>query len=183
MGIRPRLVVATDPVDSRGGCRGYLFRNMANSDPYWRMKEVFADALDKAPADREAFVQAACAGDAAMLARVLELLGVHQKAATLHLGHASIGNIQDLPISERIGESIGPYKLIQLIGEGGFGRVYLAEQEQPVHRRVALKIIKIGMDTQQVIARFEQERQALAVMDHPNIAKVFDAGATSTGRP
>ena len=78
---------------------------------------------------------------------------------------------------------IGPYKLLQAIGEGGFGTVYMAEQEHPVRRRVALKIIKLGMDTRQVIARFEAERQALAMMDHPNIAKVFDAGATETGRP
>ena len=85
--------------------------------------------------------------------------------------------------SERPGEMIGPYKLLQLIGEGGFGTVYMAEQEHPVRRRVALKIIKLGMDTRQVIARFEAERQALAMMDHPGIAKVFDAGATATGRP
>src|SRR5262249_10206585 len=78
---------------------------------------------------------------------------------------------------------IGPYKLLQQIGEGGFGTVWMAEQEQPVRRRVALKIIKIGMDTKEVIARFEQERQALAMMEHPSIAKVFDAGATRYGRP
>src|SRR5438309_7504519 len=81
------------------------------------------------------------------------------------------------------GEKIGHYRLLQQIGEGGCGIVYLAEQEEPVHRRVALKIIKLGMDTKQVIARFEAERQALALMDHPNIAKVLDAGATDSGRP
>jgi serine/threonine protein kinase/WD40 repeat protein len=85
--------------------------------------------------------------------------------------------------TEKIGEKIGPYKLLQQIGEGGCGIVYMAEQENPVRRRVALKVIKLGMDTKQVIARFEAERQALALMDHPNIAKVFDAGATKTGRP
>jgi serine/threonine protein kinase/Tol biopolymer transport system component len=84
---------------------------------------------------------------------------------------------------EGLGSRIGPYKLLQSIGEGGFGVVYMAEQEQPIRRRVALKIIKLGMDTKQVIARFETERQALAMMDHPNIAKVLDAGATETGRP
>ena len=78
---------------------------------------------------------------------------------------------------------IGPYKLLQKLGEGGFGVVYMAEQEQPILRRVALKIIKLGMDTKNVIARFEAERQALALMDHPNIAKVLEAGATDTGRP
>src|SRR6516162_7719377 len=80
-------------------------------------------------------------------------------------------------------ERIGPYKLLQQIGEGGFGIVYMAEQDQPVHRRVALKIIKPGMDSRQVVARFEAERQALAMMDHQNIAKVHDAGATDAGRP
>src|SRR4051812_44073358 len=89
----------------------------------------------------------------------------------------------DALVHEAPGTQIGPYKLIQRIGEGGFGSVFLAEQERPVRRRVALKIIKLGMDTRQVVARFEQERQALAVLDHPNIAKVFDAGATETGRP
>ena len=87
------------------------------------------------------------------------------------------------PITEGPGSRIGPYKLLQKIGEGGMGTVYMAEQEKPVRRRVALKIIKPGMDTDQVVARFEAERQALALMDHNNIAKVFDAGATETGRP
>jgi len=87
------------------------------------------------------------------------------------------------PLREGPGGRIGPYKLLQLIGEGGFGAVFMAEQERPVVRRVALKVIKLGMDTHQVVARFDQERQALALMDHPNIAKVFDAGATETGRP
>ncbi|MEL7474048.1 MAG: hypothetical protein AAGK04_12090, partial [Planctomycetota bacterium] len=81
------------------------------------------------------------------------------------------------------GTHIGPYKLIKSIGEGGFGSVFLAEQERPVVRKVALTIIKLGMDTREVVARFEQERQALAILDHPNIAKVFDAGATEPGRP
>jgi eukaryotic-like serine/threonine-protein kinase len=86
-------------------------------------------------------------------------------------------------LSEGPGTRIGQYKLLQLIGEGGFGSVFLAQQEHPVQRKVALKVIKLGMDTRQVVARFEQERQALAILDHPNIAKVFDAGATDTGRP
>ncbi|MBS0197193.1 MAG: serine/threonine protein kinase [Planctomycetes bacterium] len=86
-------------------------------------------------------------------------------------------------LREGPGTRIGPYKILQLIGEGGFGSVFMAQQEQPVRRKVALKIIKLGMDTRQVVARFEQERQALAILDHPNIAKVFDAGATETGRP
>src|SRR5437867_4208986 len=87
------------------------------------------------------------------------------------------------PIDERPGTMIGRYKLLEKVGEGGFGVVYVAEQREPVKRRVALKIIKLGMDTKQVVARFEAERQALALMDHPNIAKVLDAGATDAGRP
>src|SRR5580700_7153908 len=86
-------------------------------------------------------------------------------------------------LPERVGSVIGPYKLLQKLGEGGFGAVYMAEQERPVRRMVALKIIKPGMDTGQVIARFESERQALAIMDHPNIARVLDVGATDSGRP
>ena len=86
-------------------------------------------------------------------------------------------------VVERIGSVIGRYKLLQEIGQGGFGVVYMAEQVEPVRRMVALKIIKAGMDTREVIARFEAERQALALMDHPNIARVLDAGATETGRP
>src|SRR5208337_567611 len=85
--------------------------------------------------------------------------------------------------TEKAGDRIGPYKLLQQIGEGGCGVVYMAEQEEPVRRQVALKVIKLGMDTKSVIARFEAERQALALMDHPNIAKVLEAGATETGRP
>src|SRR5207237_83928 len=88
-----------------------------------------------------------------------------------------------VPGEERLGTMIGRFKLLEKVGEGGFGVVYVAEQREPVKRRVALKIIKLGMDTRQVVARFEAERQALALMDHPNIAKVLDAGATDNGRP
>src|SRR5881394_3603194 len=87
------------------------------------------------------------------------------------------------PVTEKPGDRIGRYKLLQQIGEGGMGIVYMAEQEEPIRRRVALKVIKLGMDTRDVVARFEAERQALALMDHPNIARVFDGGATDTGRP
>src|SRR2546427_13072284 len=95
----------------------------------------------------------------------------------------SVGATPMVNLAEKIGERIGRYKLLQQIGEGGCGVVYMAEQEEPLRRRVALKVIKLGMDTRQVVARFEAERQALALMDHPNIAKVYDAGATATGRP
>src|SRR5436189_148576 len=91
--------------------------------------------------------------------------------------------VLSLPPEEKLGDKIGRYKILQKLGEGGCGVVYMAEQTEPVRRRVALKVIKLGMDTKQFIARFEAERQALALMDHPNIAKVLDAGATETGRP
>src|SRR5207344_296299 len=87
------------------------------------------------------------------------------------------------PVSEDVGTQIGPYKLLEQIGEGGFGVVFMAEQQRPLHRKVALKILKRGMDTRQVVARFEAERQALALMDHPHIARVLDAGETPSGRP
>src|SRR5438045_6234157 len=94
------------------------------------------------------------------------------------------GNIPTtLPVSEKPGDQIGRYKLLQKLGEGGCGVVYMAEQQEPVKRRVALKVIKLGMDTKDVVTRFEAERQALALMDHANIARVLDAGATETGRP
>ena len=95
----------------------------------------------------------------------------------------SVGHRSTVVVTEKPGDRIGRYKLLEQIGEGGCGVVFMAEQAEPVRRRVALKIIKLGMDTRQVIARFEAERQALALMDHPNIAKVLDAGATDTGRP
>src|SRR5215469_101966 len=99
--------------------------------------------------------------------------------STLTAGHGlAQSQLTALP-----GDRFGPYKVLEEIGQGGCGAVFIAEQEQPVRRRVALKVIKLGMDTRQVIARFEAERQALAMMDHPNIAKVLDAGATDTGRP
>ena len=96
---------------------------------------------------------------------------------------APVARAEEIPFSESAQPVIGRFRLLEKIGEGGFGVVYVAEQKTPVRRRVALKIIKLGMDTRQVVARFEAERQALAMMDHPNIAKVFDAGATETGRP
>ena len=97
---------------------------------------------------------------------------------------ANVAGEQGFPsIAERLGARIGRYKLLEQIGEGGFGVVWMAEQEEPLRRRVALKIIKPGMDTREVVARFEAERQALAMMEHPNIASVFDGGATETGRP
>src|SRR5208283_5644534 len=113
-----------------------------------------------------------------------KLASVAQPAAAEGVMPGSTGTIRlpGIP-TEKAGDRIGPYKLLQQIGEGGCGVVYMAEQEEPVRRQVALKVIKLGMDTKSVIARFEAERQALAMMDHPNIARVLDAGSTEAGRP
>ncbi|HTV39991.1 MAG TPA: protein kinase [Candidatus Sulfotelmatobacter sp.] len=151
-----------------------------------REEEIFEAALKLPEGDRAAYVDSACGGDAAMRARVTELVTAHAAAGSFMDGpvvSAKKTIVVSLPLDEKPGDKIGRYKLLQQIGEGGCGVVYMAEQEEPVRRRVALKVIKLGMDTKSVIARFEAERQALAMMDHPNIAKVLDAGATETGRP
>ena len=160
---------------------------------------LFNAALELPDAERAAYLEKACAGDARLLHRLLALLGAHTSAGDF-LGEPALARTtgmapgpfrnylqsasEQMPgPAEKTGDQIGCYKLLEPIGEGGCGVVYLAEQEKPVRRRVALKVIKLGMDTKSVIARFEAERQALALMDHPNIAKVLDAGATDTGRP
>lgn len=150
-------------------------------------KDLFFAALDLATAaDRTAYLRAACAVDAEQRARVEELLTNHFKEGPF-LDEAAIETSTSFASKAdagvAIGTTIGRYKLLEKIGEGGFGEVYVAEQQQPVRRRVALKLIKLGMDTRQVVARFEAERQALAMMEHPNIAKVLDGGATELGRP
>jgi serine/threonine protein kinase len=131
------------------------------------------------------YVKEACANDAALCARVEKLLQAHGEAGGF-LPPGDPAQVVTAPVSpmmEKSGDVIGRYKLLEQIGEGGCGIVYMAEQEEPVRRRVALKVIKLGMDTKQVVARFEAERQALAMMDHPNIARVLDAGSTFSGRP
>jgi WD40 repeat protein/serine/threonine protein kinase len=135
-------------------------------------------------AARAAFLDQACAGDAALRQRLEVLLQEHARPGSL-LAHPSplAVTVDDAPLSERPGTMIGPYKLMEQIGEGGMGLVFVAEQQRPVRRKVALKVIKPGMDTREVIARFEAERQALALMDHPHIARVLDAGTTESGRP
>jgi len=145
-------------------------------------KSIFMSAIEEHSPDKwPAFLDDACDGDGALRDRVEELLRAHVDLGSIH---ASVqAPTLDQPPAEQPGTIIGPYKLIEEIGEGGMGVVYMAEQSEPVERRVALKIIKPGMDTRQVIGRFEAERQALAMMDHPNIAKVFDAGTTESGRP
>jgi eukaryotic-like serine/threonine-protein kinase len=163
-----------------------------------REEELFDTArkLDD-PEQRDKFLEQACDGDPGLRQRVATLLSVHSHAEELFTecisalrtsadqpetseaaGHKARGLEEEQP-----GAQIGPYKIMQKLGEGGCGAVYLAEQEKPMRRRVALKVIKLGMDTRAVMARFEAERQALAMMDHPNIAKVLDAGATGSGRP
>src|SRR5262245_32372507 len=146
---------------------------------------IFLEALEKdSPEARAAFLDQACAGNAELRAVVERLLLAHARADKVLPDHAPwLPGPVVQTVTERVGIQIGPYKLLEQIGEGGFGVVFMAEQQQPVRRRVALKVIKPGMDTRQVIARIEQERQALALMDHPNIAKVLDAGTTNSGRP
>src|SRR6478609_8879521 len=168
-----------------------------------REEELFDEARRLTnPAERIRFLDRACAGHPALRARLASLLeaetdadrfftesGTALKMSTLQLRGTRSGGIVlnattgSVPGEEPIGTRIGRYKLLQKIGEGGWGVVYLAEQEEPVRRQVALKIIKLGMETKSVIARFEAERQALAMMDHPNIARVYDAGATDRGPP
>ena len=144
-----------------------------------------AAAKLKTPAERIAYVRNACGTNSSLMARITSLLKVHNNKNDLLdvlIPNPEI-TLDDSPISETSGTVIGRYKLLEQIGEGGMAVVYMAEQQKPIRRKVALKIIKLGMDTKSVIARFEAERQALAMMDHPNIAKVLDAGATETGRP
>jgi serine/threonine protein kinase len=159
------------------------------TNPPDRELAVFSDARRLPARERAAFLDRACAGDAALRRHVEQLLKAGEEAGAFLESPAAVppkpgSTIRlDPAPSEKAGDRLGRYKLLQQIGEGGCGVVYMAEQEEPVRRRVALKVIKLGMDTKSVIARFEAERQALALMDHPNIAKVLDAGATKTGRP
>src|ERR1044071_3381017 len=161
-------------------------------DRITREETIFNAAVElNDAAKRAAYLELACDGDPALRARLEKMLAADGNSIfEKPLPALSLGNGATLPASASpaadladMSEHIGRYKLLQKIGEGGCGVVYMAEQSEPVRRRVALKVIKLGMDTKSVIARFESERQALALMDHPNIAKVLDAGATDTGRP
>ncbi|MDX2198729.1 MAG: serine/threonine-protein kinase [Phycisphaerae bacterium] len=157
------------------------------------VRRLFDLALDLPAAQRETMLDHACAGDEGLKRRILAMIATAEDDQFLSNATAdkprdptaSDATIAIIPaaVVEQRGQEIGRYKLLEQIGEGGFGSVWAAEQREPVKRRVALKIIKLGMDTKQVIARFEAERQALAMMDHPNIAKVLDAGSTESGRP
>src|SRR5262245_15051144 len=158
------------------------------SDPM-QEQSLFIAALEKEDAaERATFLEQACAGDAALRHRIERLLARHEQSGTF-LGPPADDPYRTSPEPPTPAEGdgpfgrVGPYKLLEPIGEGGFGVVFMAEQHHPVRRKVALKLIKPGMDTRQVVARFEAERQALALMDHPNIARVLDGGETASGRP
>jgi eukaryotic-like serine/threonine-protein kinase len=150
-----------------------------------RIESILAEAVEIAsPVERQAFVQKSCAGNPALREQVERLMAYHFRAGSFLERPAAIIETAARPADgEAVGSLIAAYKLLEQIGEGGFGVVFMAEQQQPVRRKVALKVLKPGMDTKQVVARFEAERQALALMDHPNIAHVFDGGETASGRP
>jgi serine/threonine protein kinase/tetratricopeptide (TPR) repeat protein len=151
-----------------------------NPHQWEKIKQIFAEAIELPLAQRTGHIEQACNGDDELRREVEALL----RAADQTGGGATVAPTSDVGVDASCSAiSISPYKLLEPLGEGGFGTVWLAEQRSPVVRQVALKVLKLGMDTKQVIARFEAERQALAIMDHPNIARVFDAGATDTGRP
>src|SRR5262245_34606902 len=146
---------------------------------------IFLEALQQpSPTERAAFLDQACGGNDELRRSVELLLRAHAKAGGCRADSpAPQGLTVDQPMTESPGSVIGPYKLLELIGEGGMGTVWMAQQQEPVKRLVALKFIKAGMDSKLVLARFEAERQALAMMDHPNIARVLDGGTTGAGRP
>jgi serine/threonine protein kinase/tetratricopeptide (TPR) repeat protein len=150
-----------------------------------RVKSIFLAAVERYPAEQwPAYLDGACGEDAELRERVEQLLGAH--GGQKHIDFPAPprpGETVARPAVERPGDRVNPYKLMEQIGEGGMGVVYVAEQTQPVRRKVALKVIKPGMDSRQVVARFEAERQALAMKDHPNIARVYDGGTTASGRP
>src|SRR5262245_50974898 len=157
---------------------------MADVSPH--LMTLFTAALERPPGpERTAYLDGACGGDAALRAEVEALLAVSARAGGFLEGAVKDAErTVDLPqAAEASGTVVGPYKLVEQIGEGGMGSVWMAQQTEPVKRLVAVKLIKPGMDSKQVLARFEAERQALAMMDHPNIARVLDAGTTDAGRP
>src|SRR5262245_36130318 len=156
---------------------------MSEANP--RTESLFWSALAlESPAERARYLDQACGSDPLLRVQVEELLAAYPKVERfLEAPAAGPGVTADEPLREGPGTVIGPYKLLEPIGEGGFGVVFLTEQTQPVRRKVALKVLKPGMETPQGVARFGAGRQALAIMDHPNIAKVHDGGATPSGRP
>ncbi|MGO4881184.1 MAG: tetratricopeptide repeat protein [Bryobacteraceae bacterium] len=159
---------------------------MPDSERERRLEELHSGALKLGAGERDRFLRRGCGGDAELRQAVESLLGYEPKLDGFLEGPAlEAATLDDASDGEQsqAGQTLGPYHLLQPIGSGGMGEVWLAEQRQPVRRRVAIKLIKAGMDTREVVARFQSERQALALMEHPNIAKVFEAGATPQGRP
>jgi len=149
-----------------------------------KIESILYEALGQnSMQEREAYLQAICRDNAQMRAEIDSLIMAYEGEGGLLNTPSDLTELSTSDLTEAPGTIIGRYKLLEKIGEGGMAIVYMAQQQQPIQRKVAFKIIKLGMDTKQVIARFEAERQALALLDHPNIAKVFDAGATETGRP
>src|SRR5688500_3977449 len=150
-----------------------------------KAKAQFVELVSNVPPEQwGARLAELCAGDDELRRQVSRLLEAHRDAGSfLESPARALGRKAEPPVAETPGTVVGPYQLLEPIGEGGMGTVWKAQQTEPVKRLVALKLIKAGMDSRQVIARFEAERQALALMDHPNIAKVLDGGTTSTGRP
>ena len=148
-------------------------------------REIFAAAIKLTADKRIAFLDAACGQNQSLRQEVDELLSAHEdtKGPLPFVNDREIEATQMLNSHAEAGTLIGPYKLLEEIGEGGMGSVWVAEQSKPIRRRVAIKLIKLGMDSKAVLARFEAERQALAMMDHPNIARVLDGGITDEGRP
>src|SRR5262245_53318003 len=175
-GFRKHVALSNDGTRSLSACRGVA----SVTESPLPEESLFAQALDiRDAAQRAAFLDRACGDNAALRAELEALLRAHARS----------GDVLDLPDPpattlerpiEEPGTVIGPYKLLEKIGEGGMGTVWMAEQKEPIQRRVAVKVIKAGMDSKQVLARFEAERQALALMDHPNIAKVLDAGTVGS---
>src|SRR5437870_4518148 len=147
-------------------------------------RDIFLDTVERPSSEWPEFLDGACSQDRALRAAVQRLLDAHLQVNSF-MAQPAAGTLETIAQSAtpQLGTSIGRYKLLEQLGEGGMGVVYVAEQTVPVRRKVALKVIKPGMDTRQVIARFEAERQALAMMDHLNIAKVHDGGTTESGRP
>src|SRR6266496_2774212 len=157
---------------------------MPTDDQLSREEALFALLVTTPVGQRQPLLDAACGNDRSLRQRLEALLAAHEQPDGALPTQAETAQptieaeFADEPPDEAVGQTIGRYKLLEKVGEGGYGVVYVAEQTEPVRRRVALKVIKLGMDTKQVVARFEAERQGLAMMDHPNIAKVLDAGTT-----
>ena len=153
------------------------------SAPADRAKQIFLDALERAAEERPAYVEEACGDDEGVRRRVLELLEAHRCMEEVGVQTPAPASLAPAAGELRPGVAVGPYRLLREIGEGGFGVVWLAEQEEPLRRRVALKVLKQEVASREVGARFEAERQVLALMDHPSIARIYDAGTTPAGRP